>query len=430
MIKNLEELKAEFNKVYTIKDPYAIKLLHAHYISFQLPGDPLWLVMTGPPGGLKSELINTFNSCRWIHTISTITANTFVSGAQLGKGKPSSMLLKLSENDSNPDMKQSGIILFKDLTSLMSETDITKSLVMAQLREIYDGKYDKTFGTGHSVNWKGKVTILAGSTHSIHRMRQQYSGLGERFLIYDLIQPEREEASFKSIANANSGAIANIRIDLTEMTRVYANEIIQIPAEIPEIEMKYIENMVKVAEMATRARSTVNRDFRSPTKDIIDVPPPEMPTRFANGLISLLKALMVINYNETGKWVILEEDIKIVYKIALDSITPDRRFAMQELSKYTVIQTKALAIKLNRPTSSLKRSVEDLVALEIATREKGSGSDGDRWTIKTKYRDLIHLFEGIENTGEELNDGNAEDEEDLLDQAMEAKEQLTKEELF
>jgi predicted transcriptional regulator len=428
MIKNLEELKAEFNKVYTIKDPYVTKLLQAHYVSFRLPGDPLWLVMTGPPGGLKSELINTFSSCKWIHTISTITANTFVSGAQLGKGKPSSMLLKLSEND--PDMKQSGIITFKDLTSLMSETDITKSLVMAQLREIYDGKYDKTYGTGHSVNWKGKVTILAGSTHSIHRMRQQYSGLGERFLIYDLIQPEREEASFKSIANANSGAIANIRIGLTEMTRVYANEIIQIPAEIPEIEPKYIENMVKVAEMATRARSTVNRDFRSPNKDIIDVPPPEMPTRFANGLINLLKSLMIINYNETGKWIILEEDLKIVYKIALDSITPDRRFAMQELSKYTVIQTKALAIKLNRPTSSLRRSVEDLVALEIATRERGSGSDGDRWTIKPKYRDLIHQFEGIENTGEELNDANAESEEDLLDQAMETKEQLKEKELF
>src|SRR3990167_11178779 len=232
MIKNLEELKAEFNKVYTIKDPYAIKLLHAHYISFQLPGDPLWLVMTGPPGGLKSELINTFNSCRWIHTISTITANTFVSGAQLGKGKPSSMLLKLSEDDK--DMKQSGIITFKDLTSLMSETDITKSLVMAQLREIYDGKYDKTFGTGHSVNWKGKVTILAGSTHSIHRMRQQYSGLGERFLIYDFIQPEREEASIRSVANANSGTMTTIRTELTEMVRFYANDFIRIPEVIPE----------------------------------------------------------------------------------------------------------------------------------------------------------------------------------------------------
>ena len=125
---------------------------------------------------------------------------------------------------------------------------------------------------------------------------------------------------------------------------------------------------------------------------------------------------MVINWNETGELTLLEEDKKILYKITLDSITPSRRRAMVELSKYSILETSGLATKLDMPTSSINRSLEDLTALGIARREKGSGNK-NRWYIISRYRNLILKFEGIENTGLELTEGNAETNESLLEEA-------------
>src|SRR3990167_7636462 len=122
------EIKKEYEKIYIINDPFVIKTLYAHYISFQIDSDPVWLIVTGPSGGLKSALLDSLSTCKYVHPISTVTTNTFISGAKLGQGKPTSLLLKLSEN--YPEMKGSGILSFKDLTSLMSDPDITTALLM------------------------------------------------------------------------------------------------------------------------------------------------------------------------------------------------------------------------------------------------------------------------------------------------------------
>lgn len=422
------KIKKRYEEIYIMNDPFVIKTLYAHYISFQIDSDPVWLVVTGASGGLKSALLGSLATCKYVHPLSTITANTFISGAKLVGGKPASLLHKLSEK--NPEMKGSGIISFKDLTSLMSEPDITKALLMGQLREIYDGRYDKQFGTGQSIKWKGKVTVIAGSTPSIHRMRQQYSAMGERFMFYDLTQPDRNDAGMKSLNNSESGEITANREELAELSRVYLNETIDISIEIPPVSKELKIKMVALAELATRARSNVVRDYRTPNKDIVEVDAPEMPTRFSACLITMVRALMIINWNEIGEMVLLEEDYKIIDKITLDSITPTRRKVMQELSKYTILETAGLSLKLDMPISSLTRSLEDLTALGIAKKEKGANNK-NRWFILPQYRDLIRQSEGIENTGTELTEQSVENAEELLEEAESIRqEELKPEEMF
>ena len=117
----------------------------------------------------------------------------------------------------------------------------------------------------------------------------------------------------------------------------------------------------------------------------------------------------------------MEHHPRILSKFALDSIPRVRRLAMIELSKYDVLTTAGLAVKLAMPTNSVRRWLEDLVALEIAGREKGSGNEGDRWHIKPHYRDLIRRYEGVKDEGKELTESNAEPtEEQLLADAAEA----------
>ena len=417
----LAEIQKEIEKVYLVKDPYITKVLVAASIAHFLSSDPCWLVIVAPSGGAKSEFINLIHMLSWtppitpeeptpeeqkVHALSTLTSKTFISGQKV-TGRDTSLLLQISN----------GIITFKDLTSLLSEQKDERGLIMAQLREIYDGKYAKSFGTGETLEWKGKITIIAGSTYAIHSMKQAYTAMGERFIFYNMEQPERSEAAKRTMENQQEGKMTAHRDRLAKLMREYIIDILDnMPKETIHITEQQQEDTLALAELATRARSDVQRNWSSREQEITEVHPPEMPTRFAGQLQTMMRALMLINNHETEKAELLEEDEKILAQLALDSITRSRRIAMIQLSQYDVLETAGIATKIGMPTNSVRRWVEDLVALEIADRQKGTGPKGDKWSIKTKYRDLIIRYEGVKHMGNELTE-----QAQLLEEAEQLK---------
>src|SRR3990167_5437867 len=139
----LKKLQVAVAKVYLVADPYAVKFLVANMISHKLGMDPVWSVLVAPSGGGKSEFINMLSACRDVYPLSTLTSHTFISGMKK-TGQDTSFLLKIKDKNK----ENNGIITFKDMTSLLSENQEDRSAIMGQLREIYDGKYNKAFGTG------------------------------------------------------------------------------------------------------------------------------------------------------------------------------------------------------------------------------------------------------------------------------------------
>src|SRR3990167_5322858 len=234
--------------------------------------------------------------------------------------------------------------------------------------------------------------------------------------------------------NQEEGKMTEYRKNFAQMFAALAVDVLNnLPEKMPKMHKETRKDMIALAELSTRARSDVERNWRSPQQEITDVHPPEMPTRFAGQLQAIVQSLKIINNYETGKLDLLESDRTILNKMSLDSVTKMRRIIMQELSKYEVIETTGLATKLGLPTSSVRHYLEDLTALGVADREKGSGPKGDRWNIKKHYRNLMARFEGITfQEGEELTEKNAEPlEEDILKEAEEAlKEETLKKEEF
>lgn len=395
----LKKLQEAVNEVYLLNDPYITKVVVAALISHRIKGDPVWIVLVAPSGGGKSEFINMLSKCEGVLPLSTLSSHTFVSG-QRKSGQETSLLMKI----------QNGIITFKDLTSLLSENKDDRSVIMGQLREIYDGKYNKAFGNGENVDWEGKITVIAGATHVIHSMRQSYSAMGERFLFYEIIQPEPKAAADKTMTNQEEGKMAEHRLDLAESMRHYADELIEIPEKLPKIPKELREELIDLADLATKARSAVERNYRAPDQPITEVHPPEMPTRFSGQLINFARGLMITNWNEIGTFDLTDNDRKALFKLALDSITSSRRRALQELAKYTVLETSGLAIRLGFPTQTARIWMQDLTALGVAEREKGTGAKGDRWNILPRYRELISKFENIKPEDKELTEANAEEE--------------------
>lgn len=421
----LKKLESEIGNVFLIKDPHIAKLLVAAVVSQFIPSDPVWLVIVAPSGGAKSEMVNMISLLKFtpagenkaeqkVWPISTLTAHTFVSGFKAGgRSKEPSLLLEISN----------GIMTFKDLTSLLSEHKDDRAVIMAQLREIYDGKYSKKFGTGDEVNWSGKLTVIAGATYAIHSLKASYTAMGERFVFYNLIQPDREEAAQKTMENQEEGKMAEHRQHLAEEFRDYAIKVLSgLTKNLPKIDTETRQDVIALAELSTRARSDVERNWRSQQQEITEIHPPEMPTRFAGQLQTMIQALKIINHHETGKFELLESDKELINKLALDSVTKMRRIVMQELARYDMITTAGLAVKLGLPTNSVRRYLEDLVALEIAERKKGSGPKGDDWLLKPHYRDLMVRFEGIIFEGKDLTEETAEPTDyQLLTEAEEAR---------
>lgn len=402
----IEELKKLVSSVYLINDPYITELMLASLFSHRLPADPAWIVIVGPSGGAKSEFINMLSTCKDVYPLSTLSSHTFISGMKRA-GQEASLLLRI----------KNGVLTFKDMTSLLSENKDDRSVIMAQLREIYDGKYSKTFGTGEVINWTGKITVIAGATYAIHTLKQAYTAMGERFLFYNMIQPDRIDAARRTMQNQEEGKMVEKRAMLAEAFRKIIDEDLVIPDELPNITKELQDELLDLAELATRARSETERNWRSPQMEIIEAHPPEMPTRFAGQLQTIAKTLMIIAYNETGTAELTEQHRHILYKLALDSITKSKRTALQELARYDVLETAGLATKIGFPTNTIRRWLEDLTALGVAERERGSGPKGDRWRIISKYRRIMAKFENIEMQGGELTETTAEDREQMLQDA-------------
>src|SRR5205809_4174756 len=88
------ELEEKVNSWFLIKDPGIIKVLVGLIIANRLPGDPCWLFLVAPSGGLKSELIQALNLVPEVYSLSKFTPQTLISG----HGKAQSLLLRLSDD--------------------------------------------------------------------------------------------------------------------------------------------------------------------------------------------------------------------------------------------------------------------------------------------------------------------------------------------
>ena len=72
--------------------------------------------------------------------------------------------------------------------------------------------------------------------------------------------------------------------------------------ELPET---FIEPLITLADIVTRARSGVARDYQ--TRDILYLPEPEAPTRLAKQIAQLMAALLEIGVDENETWRLARE---------------------------------------------------------------------------------------------------------------------------
>jgi hypothetical protein len=421
---DLAGLEAAFARWLLIDDRGLIVIVVGAVLAHLLTGDSVWLLVVAPPGGTKSELLRALYGYQGIYPLSELTARTFASGLDKADGDPS-LLARLSDE----------ILVLKDFTTVLEMHREERQAILAQLREIYDGRYDKAWGTGRELHWEGRVGLLAGVTPVIDRHQAAMSVLGERFVLIRTTMPDRELLAMAALENAQQEP--QMRAELTAAMHGFlaAREI-----KAPSSSMAIKRKLATAADFVTRARSGVVRDgYR---RELEYAPEPEAPTRFAKVLLSLASGIAVARESDA----IGEDELRLVLRVALDCLPVIRRQVIAALVTGPVdipvgdepISTSTLAGVAKVSTVAIRRALEDLQALGVVTCHKGGSGKADSWTLDEKWSTIFTLLADAArscaaptDTSEKVNDDTfsetseeASRNDDVSDEAVDAEEEV------
>jgi hypothetical protein len=141
-------------------DMDAVDAVAAVAASLSLGGDPAWLLIISGSGAGKTEVIQSLAGAGAIVT-STITSEGALLSATKSKNKfnkGTGGLLKL--------LGDQGILVIKDFTSIISMHSNIRQTILAALREIHDGFWQRNVGNegGQTLTYRGRACIIAGVT--------------------------------------------------------------------------------------------------------------------------------------------------------------------------------------------------------------------------------------------------------------------------
>ncbi len=348
-----------------LSDRSVVDVVLATVIANELEGDPLWLVLVSPPSNGKTEILISATRTPKTFLLSTLTKNTLVSGqrpTEPGDLPEPSLLPRLTDRT----------LILKDFTTILGLHRDERNAILGLLREIYDGKVVKPFGTGKVFQWEGKVGLLAGVTPIFDRHSAVQSILGERFLLYRLPGGDREERRAqaqraldasgheKTLREALGDAMLQSHQDSHAWHDQHRGRII-IPDMIEEA-------LISLADLAAYGRAGVLRDGYD--RQVKYLPEPEGPARLVKQLRQLAMGLCIIH----GRLEPGEEELATLRKVARDTMHPFKARVLAALAKQNH-STATLAKATGLTYAMVEREMEDCVLLGLVT------GDAKQWCL-------------------------------------------------
>lgn len=361
----LDDVVATFRRWLHIPEPGALYAVLGAVAANRMPGDPVWLLLVGPPGGGKSELLASIRGLPKVHAAATLTEAALLSGT------PKKDTSTEARGGLLRAMGSFGIILAKDFGSVINMHTDKRGVLLAALREIYDGSWTRHVGSdgGRLLHWEGKVGFVGGCTPSIDRHQAVMGAMGERFIFYrlDVVDPMAQA----TWALSHVGAEVAMRAELAaSVDALFA----PLPAAMgaPQLRQEHHLRIASLATLATRCRSAVERDRYS--REIELIPEPEAPGRLTLVLAMLFEGMRSIGVTEEQAWA-------VITKMALDSMPVLRHRLLRLLNSGGPEHTGVLADAVGYPAVTVRRSLEDLEAHGLLGRLRTDGPAGHTWSV-------------------------------------------------
>jgi hypothetical protein len=329
----------------------------------RLGGDPAWMLLVGGPGAAKTETIMPLVGAGAV-AISTINGEAaLLSGTSKkdrAKDATGGLLRKIGP---------SGVLVIKDVTSILSMNRDTRALVLAALREVYDGSWSRNVGTdgGQTLTWRGRLVVVGAVTTAWDAAHSVVSAMGDRFVLVRLDSREhRGAAGRRAMGNVNHETV--MRAELAKAVGSLLDRV-HSAADITATDEE-INVLIGVADLVTRARTAVERDFQGNPQFAHDL---EMPTRFAKQLVQIVRGGVALG---------LPRDVAMAaaMRAAGDSIPPRRLSVLSDVSENARSLTSDVAKRLQLPRKTVDRVLQELQLLGLLTvDDEPWGPHSTRW---------------------------------------------------
>jgi hypothetical protein len=301
---DLEAARQVFGQYLCLPDTTVLDVVLAIVASSGLPGDPCWLHIVGPPSTGKTELITSVKSWPCVYSLSELTPAGLMSGRNTDDGIDHSLLPHLHGKT----------LAIKDFTPSLELPKDQRQKLFSRLRDAFDGYQAIHSAMVGTRSHEATFNFITGVTSAIEGLWRN-SSLGERYLLFRHGAAEPQESGMKALDGANQKK--RVRDDLR---RAACGVLAGVNQDcVPECSEPLKHRIVRLARLLATMRTHIERDHK--TKEIVNVPEPEGPSRIAQQLLKLGQGLALINRRTE----ITPADLTILARVALDSMPQRRR---------------------------------------------------------------------------------------------------------
>lgn len=375
----LNDALTVFSKWLRLDDTAPVLATAAAVVANLADGDPVWLLIVGPPSSGKTEILQSVSGLDYVVSAATISEAGLLSGTskrERAKDATGGLLRQVGDF---------GVLLAKDFTSVLSQNRDTAKAAMAALREVYDGDWHRPVGTdgGRILHWSGKCGLVGGVVPSYDRYSSIVNTLGDRFMLLRL--PDVDAASQGHAALMQTEHEKQMRAELAAAMTGLITGTDRGMVHTPLTDDETTE-LVRLASFTARARTIVERDGYS--KELLVMPQAEGPARAVKAMRRLYGALAAIGADDETRW-------WVIHRVAIDCAPAIRVPLMAQLVDNTELfdtdpqRTSDIARSVGMVTKTAGLVLDDLALLGIVKRTKKTDADNspDLWAATDWLRE-------------------------------------------
>lgn len=374
---------------YLPSSQIGLKIILAVAISAIFPDQlMLWLLLVGVPSSGKTDLVRLVNNSDITYYLDNLTQNAFISGERVTESQKVHDLLPLLNRR---------CLIIKDWTSIFSLDEKMTKKLLGDLVGIYDKEFTKFSSRRGIIRYKSTFSQLGCITPATLNRHTNYMNMvGPRFLCYSMPPTTREEKdkSFELIFSDIDRSIVEAEARLYVSS--YLNQLTQKNPELKPLSKNVQKYLRIAAELMSNCRGIVimqassfkNEDEKSITYyDISDIQI-EDPWRAVQQLKVLAGYLaFVVGKDEVGT-----DELAIIKEIVISSMPADRSQALRLVKKYSgTVTAKVLSDSSEKSNKTSRRLLDELTALRVLEKIKGSGTIANDYSVHQDFREFILL---------------------------------------
>lgn len=343
---------------------YDLQALHAVIAAAaveQLDGDPVWMLIISGSGNAKTETVQALDGAGGLIT-STISSQgallSATSKRERSKDATGGLLRKIGDR---------GILVIKDVTSILSMNRDMRAEVLGALREVYDGSWSRNVGTdgGQTLDWKGRIVTIGAVTTAWDRAHGVVAAMGDRFVLVRMDSSVGRQAAGRR-AIGNTGSETQMRAELSEAVAATLNQVTGVGIDPTDEET---DRLLAAADLVTLARTAVESDYQGNPEYAHD---PEMPTRFAKQLAQVMRGAVAVGIDR-------DDALRLALRCARDSMPPLRLAIIDDVAQHPGSPTRDVRKRLDQPRNTVDRQLQALHMLGVLTVHEDTSGPGTVW---------------------------------------------------